>query len=69
VCQTVVAVDPAELDEAVAAKPNVTHVKAMLLDKTLDGLVGADAFFALSCLMLALCFYLACFIRSHAAAR
>ena len=36
-CNQVIAVDPAEMDEGVKAKPNVVHIKAMLLDKTLDG--------------------------------
>lgn len=36
-CNQVIAVDPADMDEGVKAKPNVAHIKALLLDKTLDG--------------------------------
>eukprot|EP00039_Didymoeca_costata_P020647 m.342012 g.342012 ORF g.342012 m.342012 type:complete len:520 (-) comp20794_c0_seq1:136-1695(-) len=42
-CKKVVAVDAAELRESVTALPNVTHVKALLLDKTLgQGVLAED---------------------------
>jgi tRNA G18 (ribose-2'-O)-methylase SpoU/23S rRNA U2552 (ribose-2'-O)-methylase RlmE/FtsJ len=36
-CSRVIAVDPAAMDAGVIAKLNVVHIRAMLLDKTLDG--------------------------------